>query len=48
MTNKRQVHSVYKRIQLFKINNPVEADLLMAIKPIGNAGSHPGEQLNKG
>jgi hypothetical protein len=45
--NKRESYSLHKRIELFKAINPNEADLLMAIKWIGNTGSHNGGVLTK-
>lgn len=44
---KRKGYSLHKRIELFKAVKPEEADLLMAIKWIGNSGSHVNDELNK-
>lgn len=44
---KRKGYTLHKRIELFKVNKPEEAELLMAIKWIGNFGSHGGIQLTK-
>jgi|LNFM01.1.fsa_nt_gb hypothetical protein len=44
---KRKSHSLHKRIELFKVTKPEEADYLMAIKWIGNSGSHTNGGLTK-
>jgi hypothetical protein len=44
---KRKSYTLHKRIELFKIKKPEQADLLMAIKWIGNSGSHTGDNLTK-
>ncbi|TAF58759.1 MAG: DUF4145 domain-containing protein [Flavobacterium sp.] len=44
---KRKIYSLHKRIELFKIKKPDEGDLFMAIKWIGNSGSHKNEYLSK-
>ncbi len=44
---KRRENRLHKRIELFKKIKPEEADLLMAIKWIGNSGSHKNEVLTK-
>jgi hypothetical protein len=44
---KRKGYTLHKRIELFKVTNPNEADLLMAIKWIGNFGSHASDLLTK-
>ena len=44
---KRKGYSLHRRIKLFKLNNPEKAELLMAIKWIGNSGSHATDTLTK-
>ncbi len=44
MQNFRPLH---KRIERFKIKNPEQAESLMAIKWIGNSGSHTSTSLTK-
>ena len=44
---KRTGYSLHKRIELFKSTKPEEADLLMAIKWIGNSSSHTGDILTR-
>lgn len=44
---KRKSYTLHKRIELFKINNIEQAELLMAIKWIGNSGSHINTELTK-
>lgn len=44
---KRKSITLHKRIELFKSKKAEEADLLMAIKWIGNSGSHKTEELTK-
>ncbi|WP_207514993.1 DUF4145 domain-containing protein [Longitalea luteola] len=44
---KRKGYSLHKRIELFKAAKSEEADLLMAIKWIGNSGSHVNDELKK-
>ena len=44
---KRKGYSLHKRIELFKAIKPDEAELLMAIKWIGNSGSHVNDELKK-
>lgn len=44
---KRKIYSLHKRIELFKIKNSNEAEQLMAIKWIGNSGSHKNDGLTK-
>jgi hypothetical protein len=44
---KRREHSLHKRIELFKAQKPDEGQMLMAIKWIGNSGSHVNDELNK-
>jgi len=44
---KRKVYNLHKRIELFKSKKAEEADLFMAIKWIGNSGSHKGQDLTK-
>ena len=46
-SNKRRGYSLHKRIELFKVSKPEYAELLMAIKWIGNSGSHTGDSLTK-
>lgn len=46
-SGKRKGYSLHKRIEQFKAKKPEEADLLMAIKWIGNSGSHTGDGLTK-
>ncbi|MCF2447621.1 DUF4145 domain-containing protein [Dyadobacter sp. CY345] len=45
--NKRKSYSLHQRIEFFKTNFPQYADSLMAIKWIGNSGSHNNDSLNK-
>jgi hypothetical protein len=45
--NKRRGYILHKRIELFKVEKPEQADLLMAIKWIGNSGSHTSDSLTK-
>jgi len=45
--NKRKGYSLHKRIELFKGTKPEQAELLMAIKWIGNSGSHTSDSLTK-
>jgi hypothetical protein len=45
--NKRKEYKLHNRIELFKTSNPEEADSLMAIKWIGNSGSHKSDVLTK-
>ena len=45
--SKRKPLSLHKRIENFRTTHPREADLLMAIKWIGNSGSHTNEPLTK-
>ncbi len=42
---KRKSYTLHKRIELFKETNTEEAELLMAIKWIGNSGSHQTDNL---
>jgi len=44
---KRKIYSLHKRIEFFKVKKPDEGDLFMAIKWIGNSGSHKNEDLTK-
>ena len=44
---KRKGYSLHKRIELFKVSNSEQAELLMAIKWIGNSGSHTSDGLTK-
>jgi len=44
---KRQILPLHQRITEFGIKKPKEANLLMAIKWIGNSGSHLGDNLVK-
>jgi hypothetical protein len=44
---KRKGHSLHKRIELFSKTNQEVAELLMAIKWIGNTGSHQFDNLTK-
>lgn len=44
---KRKKISLHQRIEKFKIKYPYEGEFLMAIKWIGNTGSHSEEQLTK-
>jgi hypothetical protein len=44
---KRKGYTLHKRIEIFKVTKTEEADLLMAIKWIGNSGSHTNEELTK-
>lgn len=44
---KRREYSLHKRIELFKAIKPQEAEQLMAIKWIGNSGSHQNDDLPK-
>jgi len=44
---KRKGYTLHKRIEFFKLTNPEEADLLMAIKWIGNTGSHRSDNLTR-
>ena len=44
---KRKGYSLHQRIELFKGKMRDEAELLMAIKWIGNSGSHVNESLTK-
>jgi len=44
---KRKGHSLHKRIELFKNVKVEEGELLMAIKWIGNSGSHWEHELTK-
>jgi hypothetical protein len=46
-SRKRKGYTLHKRIELFKVNNPEQADLLMAIKWIGNIGSHTSDDITK-
>jgi hypothetical protein len=45
--SRRKGYSLHNRIELFKSSKHDEAELLMAIKWIGNSGSHSNEQLSK-
>lgn len=45
--NKRRGYTLHKRIEQFKLTNHELADLLMAIKWIGNSGSHTSDNLTK-
>lgn len=45
--SKRKGYTLHKRIELFKGTKPEQADLLMAIKWIGNSGSHTSDGLTK-
>lgn len=40
-------YTLHKRIERFKIKNPEQAESLMAIKWIGNSGSHTNRSLTK-
>ena len=44
---KRRSYVLHKRLELFKSTKSAEADLLMAIKWIGNSGSHTNGSLTK-
>ncbi|MDR6527320.1 hypothetical protein J2787_002712 [Chryseobacterium rhizosphaerae] len=44
---KRKRYSLHERIENFKIRNQAQGDLLMAIKWIGNSGSHSSETISK-
>ncbi|WP_162998162.1 DUF4145 domain-containing protein [Brevundimonas lutea] len=44
---RRQSLTLHKRIEAFSIKNPEVGDHLMAIKWIGNAGSHAGQPLTR-
>ena len=44
---KRRGLSLHARIEEFRRKFPNEADMLMAIKWIGNSGSHASEKLTK-
>jgi hypothetical protein len=46
-SNKRKSYSLHQRIEFFKTNFPQYADSLMAIKWIGNSGSHNNDSINK-
>ena len=46
-SGKRKGYSLHRRIELFKTTKPDEAELLMAIKWIGNSGSHINDDLTK-
>jgi hypothetical protein len=45
--NKRQQYSLHKRIELFKNTDVDAAECLMAVKWIGNSGSHANDHLTK-
>ncbi len=45
--NKRKKYTLHQRIELFKGIKPEQADLIMAIKWIGNSGSHTNVELTK-
>ena len=46
-SGKRKGYSLHRRIELFKKVNHEQAELLMAIKWIGNSGSHTSSELTK-
>ena len=43
----RKPYSLHQRIESFKTNFPQQADSLMAIKWIGNSGSHSNDSIDK-
>lgn len=43
---KRVMRSLHNRIELYKKKNPEISEMLMAIKWLGNIGSHEGKKLN--
>jgi len=45
--NKRQALSLHARIEKYRKINPSVATLLLAIKWLGNEGSHPGSLIHK-
>lgn len=45
--SKRKKYTLHRRIEIFKVTNNEEADLLMAIKWIGNSGSHQFDNLTQ-
>ena len=47
LRSKRLKLSLHKRIELFSNKRPYEAEALMAIKWIGNNGSHSNDKLKK-
>jgi hypothetical protein len=44
---RRRPLELHKRIELFKLREPHRAELLLAVKWIGNAGSHRTNELSK-
>lgn len=44
---KRKNYMLHNRIEQFKITNPLEAEYLMAIKWLGNSGSHTSDELTR-